>query len=58
MIPAANRESTPLKRKDLYIRILKEKKRLTPFVVSGIKKSLLNFFKGKPAGKTIPIIKE
>jgi ferredoxin len=58
MLPAANRQSTPFKRKDLYVRILREKKRLTPFVVSGIRKSLLNFFKGKPAGKTIPIIKE
>ncbi|MFA7402817.1 MAG: 4Fe-4S binding protein [Pelobacteraceae bacterium] len=58
MIPAANREAPPLKRKDLYFRILKEKRRLTPFVVSGIKKSLRNLFTGKPAGKTIPIIKE
>ena len=58
MIPAANRETPPLKRKDLYIRILKEKRRLTPFVVSGIKKSLRNLFSGKPSGKTIPIIKE
>jgi ferredoxin len=58
MIPAANRETPPLKRKDLYFRILKDKRRLTPFVVSGIKKSLRNLFTGKPAGKTIPIIKE
>lgn len=58
MIPAPNRETTPLKRKDLYFRILKEKRRLTPFVVSGIKKSLRNFFTGNPAAKTIPIIKE
>jgi ferredoxin len=58
MVPAANRETPPMKRKDLFIRILKEKRRLTPFVVSGIKKSLRNLFHGKPAGKTIPIIKE
>ena len=58
MIPASNRETPPLKRKDLYIRILKEKRRMTPFVVSGIKKSLRNLFHGKPASKTIPIIKE
>lgn len=58
MIPAANRQTPPLKRKDLYRRILGEKKRLTPFVISGIKKSLLSFFRGKPANKTIPIIKE
>ncbi len=58
MLPAVNREMPPLKRKDLYLRILKEKRRLTPFVVSGIKKSLRNLFKGKPTNKTIPIIKE
>lgn len=58
MIPAANRDLPPLKRKDLYLRMLKEKRRLTPFVVSGIKKSLLAFLKGKPTKKTIPIIKE
>lgn len=58
MQPLANRLTSPLKRKDLYWRILKEKKRLTPFVVSGIKKSLLNLVKGKFARKTIPIIKE
>ena len=58
MVPAANRPATPLKRKDLYIRILKEKKRLTPFVISGIKKSLRSFLKGKTAPKTVPLIKE
>lgn len=58
MIPAANRQIPPLKRKDLYKRILGEKKRLTPFVISGIKKSLLGFLKRKPTNKTIPIIKE
>jgi len=58
MIPAANRQKPPLKRKDLYKRILGEKKRLTPFVISSIKKSLLNLFKRKPGNGTIPIIKE
>jgi ferredoxin len=58
MVPATNREAPPLKRKDLYFRILKEKRRLAPFVISGIKKSLRSLFAGKPAGKTIPIIKE
>jgi ferredoxin len=58
MIPVAGRELPPLKRKDLYFKILKEKRRLTPFVVSGIKKSLRTLLSGKPSGKTIPIIKE
>ena len=58
MIPAANRQIPPLKRKDLYLRILKEKKRLTPFVVSGIKKSLRTLISGKHRSKTIPVIKE
>jgi ferredoxin len=58
MIPATGRVLPPLKRKDLYIRILKEKRRLTPFVVSGIKKSLRGLFKRKPANKFIPVIKE
>jgi ferredoxin len=58
MAPAANRDLPPLKRKELYMRILKEKKRLTPFVVSGVKKSLRNLLKGTPTQKNIPIIKE
>ncbi|MBI5483476.1 MAG: 4Fe-4S dicluster domain-containing protein [Deltaproteobacteria bacterium] len=58
MIPAANREQTPSRRKDLYMQILKEKKRLTPFVISGVKKSLRNLLKKKPANTTIPIIGE
>ena len=58
MIPAANRQTPPLKRKDLYWRILGEKKRLTPFVISGIRKSFLNLFKRKTGTGTIPIIKE
>ena len=39
--------SPALKRKDLYVRILKEKGRLTPYVVSGIKKKLRNILLGK-----------
>lgn len=58
MIPAAGRVLPPLKRKDLYIRILREKRRLTPFVVSGIKKSLRSLFTRKPSNTFIPIIKE
>ncbi|MEI6207465.1 MAG: 4Fe-4S binding protein [Desulfuromonadales bacterium] len=58
MVPAANRELPPLKRKDLYLRILKEKKRLTPFVISGIKKSLRGLLKRKSAKTIIPIIEE
>jgi NAD-dependent dihydropyrimidine dehydrogenase PreA subunit len=58
MIPATGRELTPLKRKNLYMQILKEKKRLTPFVVSGVKKSLRNLLKRKTAKKIIPIIEE
>ncbi len=44
LVNAANRNIPPLKRKDLYVRMLKEKKRMTPFVVSGIKKSLRQLF--------------
>jgi ferredoxin len=58
MIPATNRELTPLKRKNLYMQILKEKKRLTPFVVSGVKKGLRNLLKRKTTQKHIPIIEE
>lgn len=58
LVPAAKREIPPLKRKELYLRMLKEKKRLTPFVVSGLKKALRNFLQGKPASKVIPIINE
>jgi ferredoxin len=58
MVPAVNRETPPFKRKDLYIRILKEKRRLTPFVVSGIKKSLRALLTGKSPKTTVPIIKE
>lgn len=36
-----DRPPTPEKKKDLFVKILKEKKRFTPFLVSGIKKKLL-----------------
>lgn len=39
LIPA-DRPEIPEKKKDLFKQILKEKKRLTPFVVSGIKKKI------------------
>jgi ferredoxin len=58
MVPAASRPKTPIKRKDLYMRILQEKKRLTPFVVNGVKKGLRNLLQGKSAKTVIPIIKE
>ena len=58
IVPAANRDIPPLKRKDLYVRMLKEKKRMTPFVVSGITKSLRRLFSGEPTRTTVPIIKE
>lgn len=35
------RPPTPEKKKDLFVKILKEKKRFTPFLVSGIKKKVL-----------------
>jgi len=58
MVEAGNRELPPLKRKDLYLSILREKRRLTPFVVSGIKKNLRNLVLGKTGKSVIPIIKE
>jgi ferredoxin len=58
MTPAAARQLPPLKRRDLYLRILKEKGRLTPFVISGVKKRVRNFFNKKPTAKSIPIIEE
>ena len=58
MTITTGRELPPLKRKDLYFRILREKRRLAPFVFSGIKKSLRDFFRAKSSNKTIPIIKE
>jgi Fe-S-cluster-containing hydrogenase component 2 len=58
MVPTPNRELPPLKRKDLFMRILTEKRRLTPFVVSGVRKSLRNLLQGKSLNNIVPIIKE
>lgn len=58
MVRTTGSELPPLKRKDLYMRILKEKKRLAPFVVSGIRKNLRGLLGGKPSKSSIPIIKE
>ncbi|HBA88185.1 MAG TPA: 4Fe-4S ferredoxin [Geobacter sp.] len=46
MVSVAKRPLPPLKRNDLYRAILKEKGRLTPYVVSGIKKKLRSFLPG------------
>ncbi len=51
------RQPTPHKRKELYVRILREKGRLTPYVVHGVMKGLRDFLRGKVFA-TIPIIKE
>ena len=40
LVPAA-RPEPPEKKRDLFARILKEKKRLRPFVVEGVKKKIL-----------------
>jgi ferredoxin len=58
LVPAANRQLPPLKRKDLHFRILREKRRLTPFIVNRMKKVVLNLMKGRPADRTVPVIKE
>ena len=58
LVPAPNRQTPPLKRKDLYLRILREKRRLTPFVVSGIKKKLRGFWKGMSVKNSMPGEKE
>lgn len=57
LVPADNRQPTPHKRKELYVRILREKGRLAPYVVHGLKKGLRDFLRGKIFAK-IPIIKE
>lgn len=44
LVPAANRSLPPLKKRDLFIRILREKGRLTPFLVSHVKKQLRRAF--------------
>ena len=40
LVPADNRQVPPLKKKDLFVRILKEKRRLSPFIVSGATRKL------------------
>jgi NAD-dependent dihydropyrimidine dehydrogenase PreA subunit len=47
MVAADNRQVPPLKRKDLYSQMLKEKGRLTPYVISGIRKKIGNMLPGK-----------
>ena len=47
MVAADNRSLPPLKRNDLYGRILKEKGRLTPYVISSIKKKIKTMLPGK-----------
>lgn len=47
MVAADNRKTPPLKRNDLYKQMLREKGRLMPYILSGIKKSLLNLGKKK-----------
>jgi len=44
LIPAANRTLPPLKKRDLFVRILREKGRLGPFVTSRLKKQLRRAF--------------
>ena len=58
LIPAANRKLPPKNRKDLYLQMLKEKKRLSPFIISGIKKTVRRFFAGRKTSRNIPLIKE
>jgi len=40
LVPAKNRSRPPAKKRDLFIRILREKGRLGPFVTSRLKKQL------------------
>jgi ferredoxin len=58
LIPARNRPIPPLKRKDLYFRILREKGRLTPYIVGGIRKGLRDLLQGKVLPAKVPIINE
>ena len=44
LVPAANRQEPPLKKRDLFVRILREKGRLGPFVTSRLKKQLRRAF--------------
>ena len=47
LVPAANRTMPPRKKRDLFIQILREKKRLGPFLTSRLKKQVLRFFTGR-----------
>jgi ferredoxin len=47
MVAMDNRSLPPLKRTDLYQQILREKGRLTPYVISGIKKKIVSLIPGK-----------
>ena len=44
LVPANNRRTPPNKKRDLFIQILKEKKKLGPFVTSRLKKQLRRAF--------------
>jgi NAD-dependent dihydropyrimidine dehydrogenase PreA subunit len=44
LVPAANRSLPPQKKRDLFVRILREKGRLTPFLASRFKKQLKRAF--------------
>jgi ferredoxin len=57
LVPRAERDVPPHKRKELYFKILKEKGRLGPYIAHGLKKALRNFLKGEISTK-VPIIKE
>ena len=41
------RPEPPARKRDLFTRILKEKKRLTPFVIEGVKRKVLNVVGGR-----------
>jgi ferredoxin len=47
MVAVDNRSLPPLKRTDLYQQILREKGRLTPYVISNIKKKIISLIPGK-----------
>ena len=47
MVATDNRTLPPLKRNDLYKQILREKGRLTPYVISAIRKKIRNLLPGK-----------
>lgn len=50
MAAADNRRPTPATRRELYRQILKEKGRLAPFVISGIKKRIRGLLSGRGRG--------